>query len=89
MDVLGDALVRVEGVNRGWQEQYAGNISAPERRNRGPGPVKAKHKRSAGSHLRIFAIKHLRNGGRKLDDAAVSVRQVRIVDGWNRLNKAR
>jgi hypothetical protein len=89
VDVLGDALVRIEAMNCACQQQYAGEIRTQGSRHRATATVKAEQKWSARSHLRTFAIKHVRNGGRKLDDSAVSVRQVRIVDGWNCLNKTR
>src|SRR5271157_4567740 len=51
MDVLGDVFVRIEGVNRAWQQQYTGETKAQRRRNRGRGPVKATRKWSARSHF--------------------------------------
>ena len=54
MNVLGDTFIGIEGVNRGCQQQYAGETKAQRRRNRGRGPVKAKRKwlaRTSVSHV--------------------------------------
>ena len=51
MHVLGETFVRIEGMDRARQQQYAGETRAQHRHNRGRGPVKAKRQWSAKSNV--------------------------------------
>jgi len=57
MDVLGEMLVRIKGVNRARQQQYASEMTDQCGRSRRAGPANPKQKPSARSHFPDLRIR--------------------------------